>query len=189
MPKIVDHATRRAEIGWAAARLIAAEGIQSVTVRAVAAESGYQPSTLRHYFPHADEMTAHALSLVSQRQQQRLAEKSWPDDPETAIREAWLQALPLDEQRRLETHVWLAASITARSEAARRTLAGINEGLDRLCAATLEVLAPRRASASAHSALRAFTDGLALGGIVEPDRFAPEVITASLDDYLDGLVG
>lgn len=187
MPKIVDHDQRRAEIGWAVARLIAAEGIQAVSVRTVATESGYRPSTLRHYFPHADEMTTYALTLVRQRQQLRLTEKSWSTDPRSAIREAWREALPLDEQRRLETHVWLAASITARSDSALEVLASINEGLDQLCAKTVEVFTGRDGDTSAQAALRAFTDGLALNGIAEPERFSPAIIESSLDDYLDRL--
>ncbi|MFE1083302.1 MULTISPECIES: TetR/AcrR family transcriptional regulator [Brevibacterium] len=187
MPKFVDHDQRRADIGWAVARLIAAEGIQAVSVRAVAAESGYQPSTLRHYFPLADGMTAHALVLISRRQQQRLSAKSWPEDPRLAIREAWCEALPLDDDRRLEAHVWLASSITARSDSARQALGSINEGLDRLCANTIEVYTGRVDDASARTALRAFTDGLALNGIVDPERFTPSVVESSLDRYLDRL--
>ena len=187
MPKFVDHDQRRADIGWAVARLIAAEGIQAVSVRAVAAESGYQPSTLRHYFPLADEMTAHALVLISQRQQQRLSAKSWPEDPRLAIREAWCEALPLDEDRRIEAQVWFASSITARSDSARQALASINEGLDRLCANTIEVYTGRAGDASARTALRAVTDGLALNGVIDPERFTPSVVESSLDLYLDRL--
>lgn len=187
MPKIVDHAQRRAEIGWAVARLVEEQGVQAVSVRTVAAAAGYQPSTLRHYFPSSDQMLAHALILVRQRQQQRLAAKKWPTDPRAAIREAWLEALPLDADRVTETHVWLAVSITARTQPARRTLAGINSDLNQLCDATIQVFAPHTRHEHAALALRAFTDGLVLGAIAEPHRFTPTAITQSLDVHLQEL--
>lgn len=187
MPKIVDHALRRAEIGWAVARLVEEQGVQAVSVRTVAAAAGYQPSTLRHYFPSSDQMLAHALVLVRQRQQQRLAAKNWPTDSRAAIREAWLEALPLDADRVTETHVWLAVSITARTEPARRTLADINSELDQLCDATVQVFAPHARHEPQALALRAFADGLALGAVAEPHRFTVMAITQSLDAHLQEL--
>lgn len=184
MPKIVDHAARRDEIGWAVARLIEAEGAHAVTVRAAAAAVGYPPSTLRHYFPNGDQMLAHALVVVRERQKQRLAAVTWPEEQRAALREAWLQALPLDADRLTETHVWLAVSLTARSDEARRILADINTGLDRLCDATAHALTSPDQQAAAATALRAFTDGLALGAIAQPEHFTPERITESLDFYL-----
>lgn len=88
MPKIVDHGARRDEIGWAVAQLIAEQGVHAVTVRAVAAVAGYQPSTLRHYFPNSDQMLAHALIVVRERQKQRLATIVWPSDMRTAFEKA-----------------------------------------------------------------------------------------------------
>lgn len=187
MPKIVDHASRRAEIGWAVARLIESDGVQAVSVRAVAEISGYRPSTLRHYFPNSDEMFTHALVVVRQRQQARLGAKNWPGDSKGALREAWLEALPVDMERRTETHVWLAASIAAHSDEARRVLAHINVDLTRLCDSTVQVFNSERHLPTASLALRAFTDGLALGAIAEPDRFTPAVIERSLADYLNEL--
>lgn len=189
MPKIVDHAARRDEIGWAVARLIEERGVHAVSVRAVAASAGYQPSTLRHYFPHSDQMLAHALVVVRDRQEQRLAGMVWPSDERAALREAWLQALPLDASRITETSVWLAVSVTARSEEARRILAQINEGLDQLCSVTARALGlPSHQEANA-TTLRAFTDGLALGAIAQPEHFTPARITASLDFFLASMHG
>lgn len=81
----------------------------------------------------------------------------------------------------------MASSITARSVSARQALGSINEGLDRLCAHTIEVYTGRVGDASARTALRAFTDGLALNGIVDPERFTPSVVESRLDLYLDRL--
>ncbi|MGP5693715.1 MULTISPECIES: TetR family transcriptional regulator C-terminal domain-containing protein [Corynebacterium] len=187
MPKIVDHGARRDVIGWAVAQLIAEQGVHAVTVRAVAAVAGYQPSTLRHYFPNSDQMLAHALIVVRERQKQRLATIVWPSDMRTAFREGWLQALPVDADRLTETHVWLAVSLTARSDVARRILAEINEGLDQLCNATVEALTSPDKQAATALALRAFTDGLALGAIAQPERFTPQRITESLDFYLTSI--
>lgn len=187
MPKIVDHDARRAEIGWAVAQLIESHGIQAVSVRAVAAASDYRPSTLRHYFPNSDEMVAHALVLVRQRQQERLADKQWPDSPQAALRAAWREALPLNDQRRTDTHVWLATSVSARSQEARDILASINADLHHLCEATVQAFCPSGDHSALILSLRAFTDGLALGAIADPERFTPVAIERCLDEYLTAL--
>lgn len=66
-------------------------------------------------------------------------------------------------------------------------LAEINQDLDQLCRATVEVFMPHGPHSTAVVSLRAFTDGLALGAVAEPDRFSPTAITASLDAYLEQL--
>lgn len=187
MPKIVDHDARRDEIGWVVARMIEQEGPHGVSVRSVAATAGYQPSTLRHYFPSADEMFAHALTLVARRQRRRVEALDVPQEQFAAFRQAWLQALPVDAERRTEAHVWLAASLAARSDAARQTLAAIDAGLDELCRATVAVLSPDADQDAAAVQLRAFTDGLTVGAITRPTRFTPAQVEASLERYLRAL--
>ena len=187
MPKFVDHDARRDEIGWVVARMIEQDGAAAVTVRSVAAAACYQPSTLRHYFPSTDQMFAHALVLVGQRQRRRIEALDAPEEPLEAFRQAWLQALPIDAERRTETHVWLAAGLTARSDAARQTVADIDAGLDELCRVTVSVLSPHADQDAAAADLRAFTDGLALGALTRPARFTAQQIADSLDRHLRAL--
>ncbi len=173
MPKVVDHDARRMAITRAVARLIERDGIHTVSVRTVAVEAGVQPSTLRHYF-----------QMVRDDQAERLAALAPAGNPHDDIRQAWLQALPLDAARRTEAHVWLAVTATARDTELRAILRGIEDGLQHLCRVTAQTFAPRADVAREATLLRAFTDGLTLNAIADPESFTPEHITVVLDTYL-----
>jgi len=61
MPKIVDHELRRRELAQAAVRVIARNGLEGATTRAVATESGWTTGVLKHYFVDKDDILRHAL--------------------------------------------------------------------------------------------------------------------------------
>lgn len=187
MPKIVDHNARRMAITRAVARLIERDGIHTVSVRTVAAEAGVQPSTLRHYFPSSDQMLAATIQMVYDDQAERLASLNLTGNSQGDIRQAWLQALPLDEARRTEAHVWLAVTATARDAKLREVLHSINDGLQHLCEVTVRTLTPEADIAREVTLLRAVTDGLTLDAIANPEAFTPEHIVAVLDTYLTRL--
>src|ERR1700729_1847896 len=71
MPKKVDHEARREELVLAAWRVIAANGIDEVTIRDIARESGYSSGVLAHYFKNKDDLLAHALQLSHTRIRKR----------------------------------------------------------------------------------------------------------------------
>lgn len=187
MPKIVDHDARRTAITRAVARLIERDGIHQVSVRTVAAEAHIQPSTLRHYFPSSDQMLAATIQMVRDDQAERLAALAPTGIALDDVRQAWLQALPLDEARHTETHVWLAVTATARDDELRAVLREIEQGLQHLCAVTVRTLAPDSDIAKEAALLRAFTDGLALNAITDKEAFTSERITTMLDTYLERL--
>jgi AcrR family transcriptional regulator len=56
MPKLVDHAQRRAEIVDATFRLVAREGLARATMRALASELGVANGAIGHYFKNQDEL-------------------------------------------------------------------------------------------------------------------------------------
>ncbi|OLT17584.1 hypothetical protein BJF80_16380 [Serinicoccus sp. CUA-874] len=187
MPKIVDHDTRRTNIARAVSRVIERDGIHAVSVRSVAAEAKVQPSTLRHYFPSSDEMLAATIKMVRDDQAARLANLTPTGNDKDDIRQAWLQALPLDKARTTETHVWLAVTATARNPALQEVLNNINDGLRHLCEATIRAFAPDADIHDEAEYLRAFTDGLAFNAISDPTSFTAERTTTALDTYLDRL--
>ena len=61
MPKIVDHDLQRVKFAEAAMSLIARDGLEGVTMRAVAAEAGLSYGSLFHYFNSKDELLMHAV--------------------------------------------------------------------------------------------------------------------------------
>lgn len=184
MPKIVDHDARRTAIGRAVARLIEREGLGAVSVRAVAGEAGMEPSTLRHYFPSSDEMLGFALSLLRRDQEARLAALPRTGDALADLRAAWLQSMPLDAARRTECHVWVAVTAAARTPLLRGMLEEVDEGLDHLSRATVAACGVRGDAGLEAMGLRAFTDGLALNAVTQPEVFTPELVERLLDSRL-----
>ncbi|MBT8080239.1 MAG: TetR/AcrR family transcriptional regulator; helix-turn-helix transcriptional regulator [Gammaproteobacteria bacterium] len=76
MPKIVDHDAQRLLFAEAAMRLIAQNGLEGVTMRAVAAEAGLSYGSLFHYFASKDELLMYAVRRVTSAQTQRVNEFS-----------------------------------------------------------------------------------------------------------------
>ena len=108
MPKVVDHAARRAELVDAAWRVIAAEGLEAATVRRIAQAAGCTTGLVTHYFESKDDMLVAALREVHSRAGQRMIRHIDGADIEAVLREVILNALPMDDDRQLEWRVWLA---------------------------------------------------------------------------------
>ena len=120
MPKKVDHDARRREIADALLRLATTEGLESVSLRHVAAEAGISMGAVQHYFRSKDEMLAFAMEYQAQRRERRIAEKlTGADRPPTVreiIRTSMLEVLPTDEQSRAEWLTGIAFFIRAMTE-------------------------------------------------------------------------
>ncbi|WAP50579.1 TetR family transcriptional regulator C-terminal domain-containing protein [Arthrobacter sp. ATA002] len=183
MPKIVDHDARRREIVDAIIRRIETAGFGSVSVRNVAGDLNVSPSAVRHYFPSSEEMLAFTLRTMRESQAARLPPplKDWD------VRQAWLEALPLDDLRRREAAVWLSAMTASKSPVVQAVLDEVNADLDHLCTVTVAQLGCRESTATESKALRAFTDGLTLNAVADPQAFDSEAITVALDSYLGRL--
>jgi TetR/AcrR family transcriptional repressor of bet genes len=108
MPKVVDHAARRAELVDAAWRVIAAEGLEAATVRRIAQAAGCTTGLVTHYFESKDDMLVAALREVHRRAGQRMIRHVGGADIADVLLEVILDALPMDQDRQLEWKVWLA---------------------------------------------------------------------------------
>src|SRR6201989_232501 len=113
MPKKVDHDERREELVLAAWRVIAANGIDEVTIREIARESGYSSGVLAHYFENKDDLLAHALRLSHKQIFSRYEKEVETPIQADALRAVLFDNLPLEEQRDLETRIEM--SFWARS--------------------------------------------------------------------------
>jgi AcrR family transcriptional regulator len=93
MPRKVDiqhHEKQRAGIAEAVWRLAARAGLESVSMREVAAEAGVSNGRVQYYFPNKDAMLLYGLQLAQRRMerrvQQRLKELPEPVDGESVLR-------------------------------------------------------------------------------------------------------
>ncbi|RSN10820.1 TetR family transcriptional regulator [Streptomyces sp. WAC 05977] len=198
MPKIVDPDARRLEIAEAVFRVIQRDGLAQASLRSVAEEAGLAIGSVRHYFRGHDELIVFAMRSLGDRLEARLL-GHLPDllDPATPrsrrqeITEELLgELLPLTEQTRAETDVWLAFSAAAKNRPdlaeeavrmyegvralVRRVLDGANEAGGLLEGLDLAVETER---------LAALLDGLALS----TGRTPPELMRTVLRRHLESL--
>lgn len=182
MPKLVDHAARREELGAALWRVVARDGVEAASLRAVATEADWSVGSLRHYFPTQAALLTFAMELVAVRVERRITallarEREQPHGSALALALA-CEVLPLDDERRTEALVWLAFTTRALVDPAlRHVRTRAHTRLRELCHTVIAV-ARGDAHGEAHDAdadeeadrLHALLDGLALHALLAADH-------------------
>lgn len=109
MPKIVDHDARRRELIEASWQVIAAEGLEGVTMRKIASEAGCTTGRLTHYFADREALILAALrasyEVTGDRARASMANDA--DNKAKLLRFAE-EMLPADDERLREWKVWIA---------------------------------------------------------------------------------
>ena len=114
---------RRQEVVEAVFRIVAADGLERASLREVADEAGLAVGSVRHYFASSDELLASSFGVVVDRISTRLdaAEARLAGSaPGTAEHRGGVLAmlaelLPLDEERAVDSCVWMAFKNAART--------------------------------------------------------------------------
>ncbi|PRX43391.1 TetR family transcriptional regulator [Prauserella shujinwangii] len=194
MPKIVDHEARRREIIGVVWRLIAEEGIQSVTTRRIAEAAGFANGALLYYFPNKDAVLTAAFQHIFDATNTR-ADKVEPDRRGlSGLRTLCLEIMPLDEERlaeaRLAITFWQQALNSSdkaelytnstnrwRAEMTQRIEEAVADGT---VAASVDVPA-------AVDELLAMLMGLQIQGVLSPAESTPVRQLAQLDGFLGRL--
>jgi AcrR family transcriptional regulator len=189
MPKKVDHDARREELVLAAWRVIAANGIDEVTIRDIARESGYSSGVLAHYFKNKDDLLAHALQLSHTRIRKRYdAEVEETSTAVDALRAILIDNLPIDEQRELETRIEMSFWARAlRNDELHEIQQKESETLRALLRELIEKAQKDKAISKKHDReevielLGAVIDGISLHALLYPDRLPPKRQTAVME--------
>lgn len=173
MPRVVDHDERRERIAEAAWRVIERAGPAGANLREIAREAGYTTGVTTHYFRDKRELIAFAFGLVVNRSTARMAASM----AETGILGAMAQLLPLDEERRRETTVWLAligASLTDPDLAheLRQRYRQTREAMLPIFGKMLR--GAREAADDVADELLAVVDGITVDALADPERYPPE---------------
>jgi AcrR family transcriptional regulator len=181
MPKKVDHDARREELVLAAWRVIAANGIDEVTIRDIARESGYSSGVLAHYFKNKDDLLAHALRLSHTRIRKRYDAEVETPKAADALKAILLDNLPMDEQRDIETRIEMSFWARAlRNEELHEIQQEESETLRALLRELVENAQKDKAISKKHDReevlelLGAMIDGLSLHALLYPDRLPPK---------------
>lgn len=195
MPRIVDHDERRAELAGAVWRIIAEHGIERVTVRNVVDEAGWSRGVLGHYFSDKDHLLLFAYQLAAEHTNERFRRLAAENHGLAALRAIMLDVQALDEETRTESSVWLSFLAKAPSEpvfteehhqmyaAWREIVTGIYGQM-----VTAGDVAPTLDADLEAEAFFAFTDGLAIQTLVDPEYMTRERVERLADAYLARLV-
>ncbi len=109
MPKLVDPEERRRHFATCGLNLIAAQGLEAFTLRAVAAEAGVTTGALTHYFPSRAELIMAVLDLAGAAASKRLtAVFNGAKSDYARLHDILISALPLDDEGVRAWRIWLA---------------------------------------------------------------------------------
>jgi AcrR family transcriptional regulator len=192
MPKIVDHEQRREELAAAVWRLASRDGLDAVTIRAVAAEAGWSTGALHHYFGDKEELLLFAFRTVADRVGRRVAAaRETAATPLELARAFLVLGLPLDADRRAETRVWfsfLGLALT-RPALARAQRAAYRHWRRLLASALREArqqgeIDPEVDPEREATGLVALVDGLAVQASFEPRALGAARMEGLVDERL-----
>ena len=116
MPKVVNEEARRRSIADAALALIAKDGLESATFRAIAKERGLSLGAIQHSFEDQAQLRQCVVSRFIQQVEDRLIalDENMAQRPSgcpnrfEAVVSLLFELLPLDESRRAEARIWEA---------------------------------------------------------------------------------
>ncbi|WAL95317.1 TetR/AcrR family transcriptional regulator [Streptomyces sp. Je 1-369] len=110
MPKQVDYEDRRSRIAEAVCHLIARSGMESVSLRDVAAEAGVSMGAVQRCFRTKDEMLLFALEGISdrigERARSRIEASGTPESALTLLDRTLAALALLEPEDRTEAQVW-----------------------------------------------------------------------------------
>jgi AcrR family transcriptional regulator len=186
----VDHDARRREIADAVLRLAATEGLESVSLRHVAAEAGISMGRVQHYFRSKDEMLVFAFEHQARRHEERIVEKltaaGRPPTVRDVVRTVIVEILPTDEWSRASWLAGIAFFIRAMSD--DRMAAVVAAGGPGL----IEFLAERLAAADLAQGVDPRHEAVILWALVDSQATAivlggrtPAEAVATVDYHLD----
>lgn len=181
---------RRDELAATVAAVIAQQGLEAVTVRRVAQDSGIAIGTVQYYFPTKDTMIAAAFVRVVERTRERLRKVDTSAGPRMTMQTALGQLLPLDKPRRDEARVNLAFAARATVSPALQAqqldlLRGIHSELETVL---VEVAGDASRARSDARILLAGVDGLAQHAVSAPGLLSTAELKAGRDRLIDALL-
>jgi len=194
MPKIVDHDLQRETFADAATRLIAREGLEGVTMRAVAAESGLSYGSLFHYFDSKEQLLMHAVRTTIGKQTRRVNEYSSQYAGLEALEHLLCDDAVTSEVSRDSWLVWMAFQYQAAlrdsfSEMNRDLVDGWHDRIRALLndAKSAGEIADDIDTDVEASALWAYSSGIGQLGVLHPESFPPSRQKLLIANYLDKL--
>jgi DNA-binding transcriptional regulator YbjK len=194
VPKIVDHDSQRIRFAEAAMRLVAREGFEAMTMRAVAAEAGLSYGSLFHYFESRDDLLMFAIRHSTTQQGRRVNEFAVKYRGLRALEQLMCDDALVDSDSRDDWLVWLAFLYKAAlQESFAEMHAELIEGWTARIRRMLEEAAedgeiPEQAATEFEAkAIWVYSAGIGQQGLLHPSMFPPGVQKQLITAYLDKL--
>jgi TetR/AcrR family transcriptional repressor of bet genes len=185
VPKIVDHELRRAEIVGALWQVIAAHGIEGVSLRVVAQAAGISIGRIQHYFASREALVLSGLELLIA-QAVAAYDETADAPPRDRLLHVLVQQVPRTEPGRIGVTVWYAYLATAITDArVREVLAEALRVGEAECAAHVRAIRGAGHTEAVARRLLALSDGLTLRVLVE--GLDPEDAIATLRAEVDAI--
>jgi AcrR family transcriptional regulator len=163
--------------------VLAQQGIERLTIRAVAAAAGCTTGLVMHRFPNRRALLRHARQLLHETTRARVeALEAGADSPRSALRAVLHQGLALDAQTTAESTVWLGFLAAAVAD---EELIAMHRSANRAWRARVgrlvQAVGPRQDPAGVTVALIAMVEGAAAFAAADPAAYPPEEQAAALD--------
>jgi AcrR family transcriptional regulator len=187
--RTADRSAQGEALSRAVWTVLAEQGLERLTVRAVAAAAGCTTGLVMHRFPNRRALLLHARQLLHEVTRGRVeALEAGAATPRAALRAVLHQGMALDERTRQEAVVWLgflAAAVTDDDLVAehRRNNRSWRQRVQRLTAAAAPGWTEQRV-ATVTLALIAMAEGVAVYAAADPDAFPPADQERMLDAAL-----
>ncbi len=190
MPKQRDEQTQIARIVHATGTVLATQGIDGLSLRAVAREAGCTTGLLMHWFTSKADLVQAALTHTTVAQSERVTQRLAASPPDVVG--AIAEFLPLDEQRRAESRIWLGFLALAMS-----TPALMRDHQQRYARFRQEIIDHLRDQGfpGAHPVeiadrIIVLVDGICVGATLDPTYWTPRrqhaVLAANIADVVAG---
>lgn len=196
VPRRVDRAAQEDRLSEAVWDVLADQGIERLTLRAVATAAGCTTGLVLHRFANRQALLLHARMLLHNRVRVRVeGMEREAESPAVALRAVLSQAMAMDTPMQAENRVWVgflgaALGDAALLEAHRQANGAWQDRIARL----VKAVTPHRPDDEALRLARtliALTSGAATLAVADPDRYDAATQQAMLDDALRsyGLLG
>ncbi|GAA0507647.1 TetR family transcriptional regulator [Paractinoplanes deccanensis] len=189
MSRTADRAAQEAALSRAVWDVLGEQGLERLTVRAVAAAAGCTTGLVMHRFPNRQALLRHARHLLHEKTRARVeALESEAPSPRAALRSVLRQGLATDAETRHESVVWmgfLAAAVADDElvEMHRANNRAWRRRVERLVGAAAPEWPAERVSTVALG-LIAMAEGAAAFAAADPEAYPPRAQERMLDEAL-----
>ncbi|MFD2840662.1 TetR/AcrR family transcriptional regulator [Populibacterium corticicola] len=191
MPRLIDHAQREKDIGDAALRVLAQDGLTALSVRRVAEEADLATASLRRAFPTQEALRQFCLERIHRDVATRIG--TLTGQGVTLALSMLCELLPLDNVRRTELIVQLQlGSLALTDPSLVKNVHELHSGVRSVCAAALEAIRFTRPHTRTDASieverLHGLLDGLALHALWDASQETNTRVVATLNHHLRSL--